>query len=550
MLLILILPGWRPWALIYTRMFDYLSRDILVGMTPELEAKLQEIYDEAPVPFDKEAKALIRQAFEFAEIAHDGQKRKSGEPYFYHLVETAKNLSRLGMRKRVIAAGLLHDAVEDGVASEESLVNTFGVEIAALVDGVTKLGKVRYKGMRRHNESLRKFFIASAKDIRVIIIKLADRLHNMQTLDSVREDKRERIAIETLEIYAPLAYRLGIAHLSRQLEDLAFPYVYPEEYKRTRQIMKERSKQTLAKLEKIDRSIKRKLAENHIRDFQTSRRVKGSYSLYKKLERKKWDTEKIYDIAALRIIVPDKPTCYQVLGIIHQNYRPMPGRIKDYIAFEKPNGYQSIHTTIFTGDGGLVEIQIRTKEMHDRAEYGAASHLGYKKDMGSLPANVDQKDQSWVAKLLHRFISSRQEQEFGDDATIPDWLSSLAHNSDEALDSEQFEEKLKEDFFSHRIFVFTPLGAVIDLPQGSTPVDFAYLVHSEIGHHTAGAKVGGKLVSLDTPLRNGDIVEIITKPSATPSTKWLEFTKSTEARRKIRSYISKRQNQQSANSKS
>jgi GTP pyrophosphokinase len=510
-------------------------------MSPELETKLQEIYDAAPIGFDKEAKALIRQAFEFAEIAHDGQKRKSGEPYFYHLVETAKNLAELGMRKRVVAAGLLHDAVEDGVASEESLVNTFGEEIAGMVDGVTKLGKVRYKGMRRHNESLRKFFIASAKDIRVIIIKLADRLHNMQTLEAVREDKRERIAIETLEIYAPLAYRLGIAHLSRQLEDLAFPYVYPKEYAQTKQIMKERSKQTLAKLEKIDRSIKRKLAENHIRDFQTSRRVKGMYSLYKKLERKKWDTEKIYDIAALRIIVSDKPTCYQVLGVIHQNYRPMPGRIKDYIAFEKPNGYQSIHTTIFTGDGGLVEIQIRTNEMHDRAEYGAASHLGYKSATGALPANIDKQDQSWVAKLLHRFMSSRTDHPVGGDSTIPDWLSSLANNSDEALDSEQFEQKLKEDFFTHRIFVFTPLGAVIDLPEGSTPVDFAYLVHSEIGHHTAGAKIGGKLVSLDTPLRNGDIVEIITKPQATPSTKWLEFTKSTEARRKIRSYLTKQQ---------
>ncbi|MFW0870856.1 MAG: RelA/SpoT family protein [Patescibacteria group bacterium] len=510
-------------------------------MTPELESKLEEIYNVAPVPFDKDAKALIRRAFEFAEIAHEGQKRKSGEPYFYHLVETAKNLSSLGMRKRVIAAGLLHDAVEDGMASEESVEKTFGKEIAELVDGVTKLGKVRYQGMRRHNESLRKFFIASAKDIRVIIIKLADRLHNMQTLDSVREDKRERIAIETLEIYAPLAYRLGISTLSRQLEDLAFPYVYPEAYKKTRAIMKERSKQTLAKLEKIDRSIKRKLAENHIRDFHTSRRVKGMYSLYKKLERKKWDTEKIYDIAALRIIVPDKPACYQVLGIIHQNYRPMPGRIKDYIAFEKPNGYQSIHTTIFTGDGGLVEIQIRTEEMHNRAEYGAASHLGYKSATGSLPANIDSKDQSWVAKLLHRFISNRQARDANDDATIPDWLSSLAANSDEALDSEQFEQKLKEDFFSHRIFVFTPVGAVIDLPQGSTPIDFAYLVHSEIGHHTAGAKIGGKLVSLDTPLRNGDIVEIITKPHASPSAKWLEFTKSTEARRKIRSHLAKQQ---------
>lgn len=511
-------------------------------MTPDLEKKLQEIYDAASVPFDHNAKDLIRNAFEFAEIAHEGQKRKSGEPYFNHLVETAKNLAKLGMREKVIAAGLLHDAVEDGVASEESLEKAFGPEIAFLVDGVTKLGKVRYQGMKRHNESLRKFFIASAKDIRVIIIKLADRLHNMETLEHVRPDKRERIATETLEIYAPLAYRLGISALSRQLEDLSFPYVYPNEYKKTKEIMKERSRQTMNKLEKVDRSIKKKLAENGLRDFRTSHRVKGMYSLYRKLERKRWDTEKIYDIAALRLIVPDTATCYQVLGIIHQNYRPMPGRIKDYIAFPKPNGYQSIHTTIFTGDGGLVEIQIRTERMHEMAEYGAASHLGYKAQSGALPKNVAERDQGWVGKLLARFRANEEAASGdGESAHVPDWLSRLAETDDDADDgdNDEFTTKLREDFFTHRIFVFTPLGAVIDLPEGATPVDFAYMVHSEIGNHTAGAKIGGKLVSLDTKLHNGDIVEIITKPSAQPNKKWLDFAVTTEARRKIRTSISK-----------
>lgn len=506
-------------------------------MSPDLEKQLQEIYDAAPVEFERDAKELVRTAFDFAHIAHEGQKRKSGEPYFNHLVETAKNLARMGMRKKVIAAGLLHDAVEDGMASEESLEKTFGPEIAFLVDGVTKLGKVRYQGMKRHNESLRKLFIASAKDIRVIIIKLADRLHNMETLEHVPEHKRERIATETLEIYAPLAYRLGISALSRQLEDLSFPYVYPNEFKKTKEILRERSRQTFAKLEKVDRSIKKKLAENNIRNFHTSHRIKGMYSLYKKLMRKKWDTEKIYDIAALRLIVPDVATCYQVLGIIHQNYRPMPGRIKDYIAFPKPNGYQSIHTTIFTGDGGLVEIQIRTEDMHQNAEYGAASHLGYKTQTGSLQHGKTTQDQSWVSKLLDRLRTNQEAETDGDPSTTPDWLAHLAQGED--TDAEDYAAQLKEDFFTHRIFVFTPLGTVIDLPEGATPIDFAYQVHSEIGNHTAGAKIDGKLVSLDTVLENGDIVEIITKPSAKPSAKWMEFATTTEARRKIRSALTK-----------
>ena len=322
----------------------------------------------------------------------------------------------------------------------------------------------------------------------------------------------------------------------RQLEDLSFPYVYPEDHKRVQKIIKERSKQTLAKLEKVDRSIKRKLAENNIRDFKTSHRIKGLYSLYKKLERKQWDTEKVYDIAALRIIVPDVGACYQVLGVLHQNYRPMPGRIKDYIAFEKPNGYQSIHTTIFTGDGGLVEIQIRTEEMHERAEYGAASHLGYKSKRGLLPY-TDKKDQSWVAKLLGRMFESKNNEKVPN-SPAPNWLEKLAEA--EELEVDTFAQDLKDDIFQHRIFVFTPNGDVIDLPEGSTPIDFAFLVHTDVGKHTAGAKIGGKLVSLDTQLKNGDIVEIITKRTAKPSRKWLEFTTTSEARRKIRSILTKK----------
>ncbi len=504
----------------------------------QIPEKLQEIFD-LTTGFDQKQRNLIRDAYFFAERAHEGQLRKSGEPYFYHLVETAKNLAKLGMGARVIVAGILHDSIEDGVATEEELLYEFGEEILFLVDGVTKLGHVRYQGMRRHNESLRKLFVATSRDVRVLIIKFADRLHNMQTLEHVREDKRERIATETLEIYAPLAYRLGITTLSKQLEDLSFPYVYPDEHKKVRDILKERSKQTLAKLERMDRSISKKLAAAGIRKFRTTNRIKGIYSFYKKLERKKGDADKIYDVAALRIIVPDIADCYRVLGIVHQHYRPMVGRIKDYIAVPKPNGYQSIHTTVFTGDGGLIEIQIRTEEMHVDAELGAASHLGYKKKAEG--ATVD----SWAVRLMGRFSQSAQSNPDNPTEMTPEWIESLAEHSDNP-ESDSFQTELKEDFFKHQIFVFTPLGEVIVLPEESTPVDFAYQVHTEIGHTTSGAKVHGKMVSLDTRLNNGDIVEILTSKKGRPNTKWLDFVITNEARRKIKSFFEKEEAEKSS----
>jgi len=495
--------------------------------------KLQEIYDRIK-GFDQKAKNLVRDAYFFGEEAHEGQLRKSGEPYFYHLVETAKNLADLGMDAKVIAAGILHDSIEDGVATEEQLLYEFGEEILFLVDGVTKLGRVRYQGMRRHNESLRKLFVATSRDVRVLIIKFADRLHNMSTLEHVRADKRERIAIETLEIYAPLAYRLGITTLSKQLEDLSFPYVYPEEYKHVREILKERSKQTISKLERMDRSISKKLAANNMRKFRTTHRIKGIYSFYKKLNRKKGDADKIYDIAALRIIVPTVADCYTVLGIVHQHYRPMVGRIKDYIAVPKPNGYRSIHTTVFTGDGGLVELQIRTEDMHLDAELGAASHLGFKRQQ-----QKNAVDDSWALRLMGRFHNSMGVNSAKDPKDVaPGWIDSLADHSDNP-ESDTFETELKDDFFGHQIFVFTPLGEVIVLPEFSTPVDFAYQVHSEVGNKMSGSKVNKKMVSLNTKLENGDIVEVLTSKNGTPNKKWLDFVVTNEARRKIRNYFEK-----------
>lgn len=484
----------------------------------------------------EEDRKLIEKAFNFAVNAHSGQKRYSGEPYFNHVYETGKILAELGMGAIVVSAGLLHDVVEDGATTKEKLEEEFGKDISFLVEGVTKLGKIRFQGSKRHTESLRKLFIASSQDLRVLIIKFADRIHNMKTLEFVPKEKQLRIATETLELFAPLAYRLGIGVLTKQLEDLAFPYVYPAEYQKVAEILKEESKDNIIALKKLSRAIKKRLAREGITNIQTSSRIKGIYSLYKKLERKHWDITKIYDIAALRIIVPTQNDCYKVLGIIHSFRRPMPGRIKDYIAFPKPNGYQSLHTTVFTGYGNVVEVQLRTKEMHREAEYGVASHLSYKSNINY----GNKKDtQIWLKRLLPNIARREDSLEKQHSSEIPDWIKKLANQPQEEAESKEFIDELKKDFFEHRVFVFTPKGDVIDLPKDSSPIDFAFAVHSDIGSHMNGAKVHGKLVSLDTKLKNGDIVEIMTKKEITPTKKWLDVTKTSDARRHIKNLLKK-----------
>jgi GTP diphosphokinase / guanosine-3',5'-bis(diphosphate) 3'-diphosphatase len=493
----------------------------------------------------KEDTALITKAYNFAEKAHHGLKRYSGEPFFVHVFETAKKLAELGMGPKTIAAGLLHDVVEDTDTTEEVIKKEFGDEILCLVAGVTKLGALKYRGLKRHTESLRKLFVAMAQDVRVLIIKLTDRLHNMKTLEHVPVAKQKRIAEETLEIYAPLAYRLGMRALNRELEDLAFPYVYPQECKQVKELLKQKSKETEAHLSKIHKSIKKALAREGITNAKTDSRVKGLYSLYRKLQRKQMDMEKIYDISALRIVVKSVSDCYKVLGIIHSIWRPLPGRIKDYIAFEKPNGYQSIHTTVFTGDGGIVELQIRTEQMHREAEFGIASHLMYKHVVGdgknahgAIVSNI-----LWITQFIPYFkwFSSSNDtpledvQKDRDGRSItPEWIKQLAEAHNDILEPREFLSYLKEDFFEHRVFVFTPKGDVVDLPTDSSPVDFAYAIHSDIGDHLVGAKVNGKLVALGTSLKNGDIVEIQTKKTSHPSAKWLTHTKTDIAKRKIR----------------
>ncbi len=495
---------------------------------------LESIY-ELNNELSKEEKDLIKKAYFFAEKAHNGQKRKSGAPYFVHLVATAKNLAELGMDGVVISAGLLHDSIEDGVSTEEELKKEFGDEIAFLVNGVTKLGHYQYRGMKRHNESLRKLFVYTSKDIRVLIIKFADRIHNMETLEHVREDKRKRIATETLEIYAQLAYRLGITAFSKKLGDLAFPYVYPEEYEKIKKILKERSKDNIKNLEQISRSIVKKLAASGIKNFKITHRVKSLLALHKKLKRKENDPEKIYDLIAMRIIVPTIEDCYKTLGIVHQNFRPMPGRIKDYIAFPKPNGYRSIHTTIFTGQGGLLEIQIRTERMHYEAEYGIASHFRYKAETVGIDG-VGKSGNDWIFNFISLFKKEGSKKDVRDQKI--DWVNELAEYSEsENTDNNDFEKNLKVDFFSDRIFIFTPKGEVVDLPIGSTPVDFAYQIHTNLGNTIVAARINGNYKSLDTELKNGDIVEIISKEGESPNKKWLEFVKTSLAKRRIQAYF-------------
>lgn len=456
-------------------------------------------------------KELIERACQFAEKAHSGQLRKSGEPYYNHVFSTGLNLASLKMDADTVAAGIMHDVLEDTSVTEQEMIDAFGEHITKLVQGVTKLGKLRYSGAERHVESLRKFFVAMADDIRVVIIKLCDRLHNIQTLQYVSAEKQKRIALETIEIHARLADRLGMGRLKAELEDAAFPYVYPEEYKQTVELFESMRPTSDEQLEEVVQKLEEELSVFDVHIERIDSRIKHLYSLFQKLRRYKMDTSKIYDVIALRIIVPSVAECYQALGVIHGLYRPVPGRFKDYIAVPKPNGYRSLHTTIFSGFGSTLEIQIRTKDMHQEAEYGIASHLSYKEVGKNVSEQEIKKKVGWTKDLL-------------------EWQKDVEHH-------QEFMKNLKTDFFEKRVFVLTPKGDVIDLPEGSTPIDFAYAVHSKIGDHIASAKINGKLVPLHTPLSNRNVVEIEVKESATPKRKWLDMTRTTMAKRKIRQYI-------------
>lgn len=473
-----------------------------------------------------EDKDLIVRAFNFAQKAHGEQKRASGEPYIIHPFNTALILAEFKADAETISAGLLHDTVEDTEVSLDDIKKEFGPEVAFMVEGVTKLGTLKYRGVKRHSESLRKLFVAMSEDIRVIMIRLADRLHNVRTLTYLPAEKQERIALETLEIYAPLANRLGVWRLKGMLEDAAFPFAYPEDYKKVVTLRKTKGKETIKRLEKIYRTLQKELNQRGFKDFSIDYRIKYLYSLYTKLKRKNMNIDEIYDISALRVITKTIDECYQVLGIIHNLWRPIPDRLKDYIANPKPNGYQSIHTSIFTGDGSAVEIQIRTEEMQHEAEFGIASHSTYDEEgkkakttsksrtrTSQKAKNKLTRDRSWIEELINWHKHQDEEQEI------------------------EFDHFTKNRLMHERIFVFTPKGEVVELPKDACPIDFAYAIHSDIGHHANGAKINQKMSSLDSKLKEGDIVEIITNKNSHPTSKWLDFVKTTDARRHIKSYL-------------
>ncbi len=477
-------------------------------------------------------KKLVEKAYNFAKEAHKNLTRHSGEPYFNHLFATAKYLAELGLDGESIAAGFLHDTIEDVGVDKETIKKEFGDEVLFIIEGVTKLGHVRYHGSDRHNESLRKLFVAVSQDMRVILVKLCDRLHNMETLEFVPKEKQLRIAKETLEIYVPIAYRLGIRKLSRRLEDLAFPYVFPQESSEIKKLIKEKFDSREESLDKFRKSLSKELAKSSLRDFKTEYRVKGKYSLYKKYLKYKKEIDKIFDIAAVRILLPKVEDCYKVLGIIHSNFQPMPGRIKDFIAFPKTNGYRGIHTTVFTGDGSCIEVQIKTYDMHNESEYGIASHMNYKTGKsGTLSQSLE-----WIKSILPQsyFKKNEDRKEY---KGIPDWIKDLVEYQSNFEDSDSVISDIKSDFLNEQIFVFTPKGDVVDLPKGSCAIDFAYAIHSDIGDHISGAIINGKMSGIDTPLSSGDIVDIQTSKNSKPKRKWLEFVKTTLAKRSIRNQI-------------
>ncbi len=458
--------------------------------------------------------SIVEKAYDFAAKAHAEQVRNSGEPYITHPVAVALILIQLELDIPTIAAGLLHDVVEDTPFNLEDIENVFGPEIALLVDGVTKLNRIEFRSKEEHQiENLRKMFLAMAKDIRVILIKLADRLHNMRTLKYHSPRKQKEIAEETLEIFAPLAHRLGIFTIKWELEDLSFRYLKPEEYYQLVQNISMKRKEREDYIQHVIKTLQEKLKDVGIQ-ADIHGRPKHFYSIYKKMSEKKKVLSEIYDLIAVRVIVDNVKDCYGALGIIHTMWKPIPGRFKDYIAMPKPNMYQSLHTTVMGLQGDPFEIQIRTVEMHRTAEYGIAAHWKYKEGNKGGGTKEFEKRLAWLRQIL-------------------EWQT-------EIRDTKEFMETLKIDVFSDVVFVFTPKGDVIELPAGSVPVDFAYRIHSAIGHRCIGSKVNGRIVPLDYVLRNGDIVEVLTsKQTNGPSRDWLKLVKTSQAKNKIRQWFKK-----------
>ncbi|MCC6934563.1 MAG: bifunctional (p)ppGpp synthetase/guanosine-3',5'-bis(diphosphate) 3'-pyrophosphohydrolase [Candidatus Yanofskybacteria bacterium] len=462
-------------------------------------------------------RTLIERAFHAAARYHEGQLRASGEPYIIHPLNVALFLADLGFDAKTAAAALLHDALEDTAATRKDIEDQFGSDVAFLVDGVTKLSAISSRARSRatttdlQTQSLKKMFFAMAEDLRVIIIKLADRLHNLSTLQHKDPESRMRIARQTMDLYAPIADRLGMGKLKGDMEDLAFPWAYPAEYAWLKKVVRGKYADRLRYIERTAPIVKKHLVDAGVPVLDIHSRAKRMWSLYQKLKRYDMDPDKVLDLVALRVIVPDVKSCYAALGIIHTHYRPMPGRVKDYIALPKPNGYRSLHTTVFCEKGRIAEIQIRTPDMHSHAENGVAAHWSYA-EAGKRAVSAQQKELAWINQLKS-FLRD--------------------------IKTSQGMAELKIDFFKNRIFALTPEGDIKDLPEGATAIDFAYAVHSELGHRTTGAMANGRIIPLDAPLQSGDVIEIIRGNKTRPSKDWLRIVKTSQAAKHIKSWLKK-----------
>lgn len=481
---------------------------------------------------DKEKQDFIAKAFHFATKVHKKELRHySTEPIDTHVKRVALVLAELGMAHESIAAGLLHHTLREGKVPIGTLISEFGESVALLVERATALRDIKYRDGMKNVESLQKLFVASAKDIRILIIKLADRLDSMRHL-YLNKKHHKRISKETMEIYVPLAYRLGLRTITREMEDLSFQYLEPRTYEKLEKALKQEQGASEKQLEQFRKILLKRLAISCIGKLEIDTRLKGIYSLHTKMKSKENDISRIHDLLAIRVRVETIEECYCVLGVIHAHWRPLPGRIKDYIASPKLNGYKSLHTTIFTGEGAIVEIQIRTHQMHDQAEYGVASHLAYKeRNKGAADPYY-----SWFNQFLSLDDGSKRSK--GKYTYIPEWLKDIIQMQSNTIDEASVVTALKSDFFQKRMFVFDTKGDVVDLPVHSTLVDFAYESDPSVGKHLHRAKVNGTFVTIDTELKNGDIVEIATKRSRRPTKQWLKYVRTTLARREIENFLS------------